>query len=87
MSDQLETRRRGRLSGRGHDGFAVPGSRQHGWGWFDASRNELLRDTGCVVGDVVQHSLTSADIPEATVRQLAVEAMISGRRSGAKSRA
>jgi 2-polyprenyl-6-methoxyphenol hydroxylase-like FAD-dependent oxidoreductase len=58
----------------GHHGSVVPGSRQIGWGWFDASRNELLRETGCVVGNVVHHSLTSADIPEATFRQLAVEA-------------
>ena len=58
----------------GHDGSAVPGSRQIGWGWFDASRNELLRDTNCVVGNVVHHSLTSAEIPEAAFRQLAAEA-------------
>jgi 2-polyprenyl-6-methoxyphenol hydroxylase-like FAD-dependent oxidoreductase len=58
----------------GRDGSVVPGSRQVGWGWFDASRNDLLRETGCVVGSVVHHSLTAADIPEATFRQLAVEA-------------
>jgi 2-polyprenyl-6-methoxyphenol hydroxylase-like FAD-dependent oxidoreductase len=58
----------------GPDGSAVPGSRQIGWGWFDASRNELLCDTGCVVGHVVHHSLTAADIPETTFRQLAAEA-------------
>ena len=45
-----------------------------GWGWFDASRNEPLRETNCVVGNVVHHSLTSADIPETTFRQLAAEA-------------
>jgi 2-polyprenyl-6-methoxyphenol hydroxylase-like FAD-dependent oxidoreductase len=58
----------------GPDGSAVPGSCQIGWGWFDASRNELLCDTGCVVANVVHHSLTAADIPETTFRQLAVEA-------------
>ena len=58
----------------GQDGSAVPGSRQLGWGWFDAGRNELLRSTGCVVGDVVHHSLTSADLPETTLRELAAEA-------------
>jgi 2-polyprenyl-6-methoxyphenol hydroxylase-like FAD-dependent oxidoreductase len=58
----------------GPDGSVVPGSRQLGWGWFDASRNELLRETHCVVGNVVHHSLTAADMPEATFRQLAVEA-------------
>ena len=57
-----------------HDGSLVPGSRQIGWGWFDTSRNELLRDTGSVVGNVVHHSLTAADIPETTFRGLAAEA-------------
>jgi 2-polyprenyl-6-methoxyphenol hydroxylase-like FAD-dependent oxidoreductase len=53
---------------------ACRASAKIGWGWFDASRNELLRDTNCVVGNVVHHSLTSADIPETTFRQLAAEA-------------
>lgn len=56
------------------DGSFVPGSRQIGWGWFDASRNELLRETGSVVGNVVHHSLTAADMPETTFRELAAEA-------------
>ena len=58
----------------GRDGSMLPGSRQLGWGWFDARRNELLRQAGCVVGNVVHHSLSSADIPEAAFRQLAAEA-------------
>jgi 2-polyprenyl-6-methoxyphenol hydroxylase-like FAD-dependent oxidoreductase len=58
----------------GDDGSTVKGSRQIGWGWFDASRNQLLLDTGCVVGNVVRHTLTSADIPQTTFRQLADEA-------------
>ncbi|MFI5634568.1 FAD-dependent monooxygenase [Streptomyces sp. NPDC051664] len=58
----------------GRDGSFVPGSRQIGWAWYETSRNELLRDKGCIVGNVVHHSLTSADIPEATFRELAVEA-------------
>ena len=56
------------------DGSTVPGSRRLGWGWFDPSRNKLLRDTGCVVGNVVHHSLAPADIPETTFRQLAAGA-------------
>jgi 2-polyprenyl-6-methoxyphenol hydroxylase-like FAD-dependent oxidoreductase len=55
-------------------GSMVPGSRQIGWAWYDGSRNDLLHDTGSVVGNVVQHSLTSADIPAATYGQLADEA-------------
>jgi 2-polyprenyl-6-methoxyphenol hydroxylase-like FAD-dependent oxidoreductase len=58
----------------GRDGSVVPGARQIGWGWFDASRNDLLCETGCVAGNVVRHSLTSADVPDATLRELAVEA-------------
>jgi 2-polyprenyl-6-methoxyphenol hydroxylase-like FAD-dependent oxidoreductase len=58
----------------GHDGSVDPGSRQIGWGWFDASRNELLRETRCVVGSVVHHSLIAADMPEATLHELAAGA-------------
>jgi 2-polyprenyl-6-methoxyphenol hydroxylase-like FAD-dependent oxidoreductase len=59
----------------GRDGGSmVPGSRQIGWAWYDGSRNDLLRDTGSVVGNVVQQSLVSADIPAATYRELAYEA-------------
>ncbi|MGW6405485.1 FAD-dependent monooxygenase, partial [Streptomyces sp. NPDC055134] len=56
------------------DGSIAPGSRQIGWAWYDARRNDLLREKGCVTGDVVQHSLTAADIPESTFRELAAEA-------------
>ncbi|WP_237309467.1 FAD-dependent monooxygenase [Streptomyces sp. AMCC400023] len=55
----------------GPDGSVVLGSRQVGWAWYDASRNDLLRETGAVVGNVVHRSLTSADIPETTFRELA----------------
>jgi 2-polyprenyl-6-methoxyphenol hydroxylase-like FAD-dependent oxidoreductase len=54
----------------GIDGSLEPGRRQLGWAWFDASRNQLLRDSGSVTGAVVQHSLAFADIPTATVREL-----------------
>jgi 2-polyprenyl-6-methoxyphenol hydroxylase-like FAD-dependent oxidoreductase len=33
-----------------------------------------VRDKGCVVGDVVQHSLRPTDIPDGTYRELASEA-------------
>lgn len=58
----------------GHDGSLLPGSRQLGWAWYDAGRNDLLRETGCVVGSHVHHSLTAAHIPAATFRALADEA-------------
>ncbi|MFF7885395.1 FAD-dependent monooxygenase [Streptomyces sp. NPDC020794] len=54
----------------GPDGSVTPGSRQAGWAWYDASHNDLLRETRAVVGNVVRRSLTSADIPEATFREL-----------------
>jgi 2-polyprenyl-6-methoxyphenol hydroxylase-like FAD-dependent oxidoreductase len=55
----------------GPDGSVEPGSRRLGWAWYDASRNDLLRETGCVVGHVVQHSLRAEDIPDRTYRELA----------------
>ncbi|MDX2740713.1 FAD-dependent monooxygenase [Streptomyces caniscabiei] len=58
----------------GPDGSVAPGSRQVGWAWYDASHNDLLRETGSVVGNVVRRSLTSADIPEVTFRELADKA-------------
>ncbi|WP_211193644.1 FAD-dependent monooxygenase [Pyxidicoccus fallax] len=58
----------------GRDGSLVPGSRQIGWAWYDAGRNDLLRATGCVVGDVVHRSLAPAHIPAATLRELEEEA-------------
>ncbi|MEU1776992.1 monooxygenase [Streptomyces sp. SID7760] len=58
----------------GPDGSVAPGSRQVGWAWYDASRNDLLRETGSVVGNVVRRSLTSADIPEVTFHELADKA-------------
>jgi 2-polyprenyl-6-methoxyphenol hydroxylase-like FAD-dependent oxidoreductase len=58
----------------GRDGSFVPGSRQLGWAWYDTSRNGLLRETGCVDGNVVRHSLISTEIPAATLRELAAEA-------------
>ncbi|TWI62520.1 2-polyprenyl-6-methoxyphenol hydroxylase-like FAD-dependent oxidoreductase [Pseudoduganella lurida] len=55
-------------------GTREPGQGRLGWGWYDAGRNDLLRAQGCVVGNVVHHTLRAADIPEATYRELAREA-------------
>ncbi|WP_405658265.1 FAD-dependent monooxygenase [Streptomyces sp. NBC_01166] len=55
-------------------GSIRPGSRRMGWAWYDASRTDLLRQTGSVRGTVVQHSLRAADIPETTFKELMAEA-------------
>ncbi len=58
----------------GRDGSVRPGSRRMGWAWYDASRNDLLRQKGSVRGTVVHHSLRAADIPETTFTELTAEA-------------
>jgi len=55
----------------GRDGSTVPGTRQLGWAWYDASRNALLREKGCVRGQVVHHSLTGKHIPADVLQELA----------------
>ncbi|MDW0110513.1 FAD-dependent oxidoreductase [Sporosarcina aquimarina] len=45
-------------------------NRRIGCTWYDNSRNELLRNLGCVKGDVVQHSLNGQDIPVETIDEL-----------------
>lgn len=58
----------------GADGSTQPGKRRLGWAWYDNTRNDLLRRLSCVQGNIVQHSLTPADIPEETLTELAEEA-------------
>lgn len=55
-------------------GRVSPGDRQLGWAWYDARRNGLLRETGCVEGSIVRHSMRPEDVPEITLRQLEDEA-------------
>jgi 2-polyprenyl-6-methoxyphenol hydroxylase-like FAD-dependent oxidoreductase len=55
------------------DGSRTAGTRRLGWAWYDASRNGGFRRAGAVRGDVVQHSLRSADLPETTYAALAEE--------------
>jgi 2-polyprenyl-6-methoxyphenol hydroxylase-like FAD-dependent oxidoreductase len=43
----------------GADGRAKPGHRRISYAWYDASRTELLRETGCLEGDAVVASLPS----------------------------
>jgi 2-polyprenyl-6-methoxyphenol hydroxylase-like FAD-dependent oxidoreductase len=58
----------------GPDGSQEPGRRQLGWAWYDATRDRLLRESGCVLGDVVQHTLGAQHVPQAVRRDLAVQA-------------
>ncbi len=53
--------------------FAV-GKRRIGWGWYDAGQNDLLRTSGCLVGDVVQRTIRPDRIPASTFEKLAAEA-------------
>ncbi|GIF23402.1 hypothetical protein BJ973_000240 [Actinoplanes tereljensis] len=52
------------------DGSQTPGRRRLGWGW---TRTSVFRQAGSVRGDVVCHSLTGTDIPDATYAELARE--------------
>ncbi len=58
----------------GVDGSSATGRRRLGFGWYDAGRNDLLRRSGAVVGDVVQRTIRPSDIPDATFQELAADA-------------
>lgn len=58
----------------GHDGTLEPGKRQLGWAWYDATRNDLFRDLGCLNGDVVRRSLAREEIPREPLNELVDEA-------------
>ena len=55
----------------GADGSTASGSRRLGWALYDSSRNQLMRETGAVVGSVVQHTLRAGEVPEQTYDELA----------------
>ena len=55
----------------GADGSSGKGARQLGWAWYDASRNGLLEEKGCVAGNVVHHTLRPGEVPKAVYRDLA----------------
>lgn len=59
----------------GTDGSHALGDRRLGWAWYDNTRNELLRQTGCVKGHIVQHSLNAPNVPESTFAQLSRQAV------------
>lgn len=56
------------------DGSLRKGSRKLGWAWYDANRNGLLEESGCVAEDVVHHTLRAGDVPEAVYHDLAEQA-------------
>jgi 2-polyprenyl-6-methoxyphenol hydroxylase-like FAD-dependent oxidoreductase len=58
----------------GADGSSSIGQRRLGWAWYDNTQNDLLRQLGCVKGNVVQHSLIGADIPTETLDNLSKKA-------------
>jgi 2-polyprenyl-6-methoxyphenol hydroxylase-like FAD-dependent oxidoreductase len=58
----------------GADGSSYIGQRRLGWAWYDNTQNDLLRQLGCVKGNVVQHSLIGADIPTETLDNLSKKA-------------
>ena len=52
------------------DGSHTIGQRRLSWAWYDNTQNDLLRQLGCVKGNIVQHSLIGADIPSETLDTL-----------------
>jgi len=58
----------------GADGSRKRGERRLGWAWYDNTRNDLLRELGCVEGRLVHHSLAGNDIPEHALNELAEQA-------------
>jgi 2-polyprenyl-6-methoxyphenol hydroxylase-like FAD-dependent oxidoreductase len=58
----------------GTNGSRKRGERRLGWAWYDNTRNQLLRELGCVEGKLVHHSLIGNDIPARTLNQLAEQA-------------
>jgi 2-polyprenyl-6-methoxyphenol hydroxylase-like FAD-dependent oxidoreductase len=59
----------------GADGSSTIGQRRLGWAWYDNTENDLLRQLGCVKGNVVQHSLIGADIPTKALDNLSKKAL------------
>jgi 2-polyprenyl-6-methoxyphenol hydroxylase-like FAD-dependent oxidoreductase len=58
----------------GADGSSTVGQRRLGWAWYDNTQNELLRQLGCVKGNVVQHSLIGKNIPTEILDNLSKKA-------------
>lgn len=72
-----------RMLDGGNDGFLfgtvldldeISDGRRVGCAWYDNSRNDLLRQLGCIKDGVVHHSLDGEDIPENVLRELIQQA-------------
>jgi 2-polyprenyl-6-methoxyphenol hydroxylase-like FAD-dependent oxidoreductase len=55
-------------------GALAAGKRRIGWGWYDGGQNDLLRGTGCLVGNIVKRTLRPDKVPGSTFDRLAAEA-------------
>jgi 2-polyprenyl-6-methoxyphenol hydroxylase-like FAD-dependent oxidoreductase len=56
------------------NGSTAMGSRRLGWAWYDNTRNELLREQGCISNRKVYHSMRGRDVPDRTLEELRREA-------------
>ncbi|MDN5581664.1 MULTISPECIES: FAD-dependent monooxygenase [unclassified Corynebacterium] len=56
------------------EGSTEPGERRLGWGWYDNSRNHVLRETGAVRGNVTHHTLRGHDVDQHVLADLVREA-------------
>jgi 2-polyprenyl-6-methoxyphenol hydroxylase-like FAD-dependent oxidoreductase len=54
----------------GRDGRTDRGHRRVSYAWYDASRTQLLRETGCVEGETVVGTLRADQIPPALIGDL-----------------
>ncbi len=54
----------------GADGRADPGHRRVSFAWYDTSRTELLRQTGCLEGDAVVATLANDQLPAELIGEL-----------------
>jgi 2-polyprenyl-6-methoxyphenol hydroxylase-like FAD-dependent oxidoreductase len=58
----------------GADGRTDPAHRRISFAWYDASRTELLRETGCLDGDAVVASLANDRLPDDLIAELSRQA-------------
>lgn len=55
---------------RNTSGKLKAGERRLGWAWYDNTQNELLKELGCVRGNLVHHSLRGKDMPIQNLQEL-----------------
>jgi hypothetical protein len=54
----------------GSDGRTGRGHRRVSYAWYDGSRTDLLRETGCIQGNTVVATLRSDQLPAGLAREL-----------------